>query len=496
MLLYKMVYYSSIIIENNQGGLLMKRNSNIALNWLIFKEKYVNKNMIVVSIYLLLSIFFMYKVNYYNDNVGKFPDEGAHISYIAYLEAEDKIIPDFREMELLKINNIDSEKTYGTFNDDTINYLGHPPLYYNILRFTGAITVNDGSVSINMGLLRTVTHIISYLALFLAFYIGYTRIKRVMTHILYGSIVVSIPMLAYSSAGISNDSLCFLGINIVVLGVIRVVEEKRNLGTYLLIASGVFISLLTKLTAGLIVLVGGFLFLIYIMIKEKSLRVLFCREFAITLPIYLIVLLYYLYNIKTYGGINPSLGLIAPEYYKTTNFYVPVESRRIFTFTEYVDYFFTRFIKSWTGIHSHISVEKDKYIFSKDTIAIALVLILPAILIFVPIKQKISKGLKCFYIGGIVALAYQFYNAYNGVKNVSGYLGGFQSRYYLCIVMIMALIISLWIDEIFNFIERNVSKVTVRNILNIVVILVCITFVVLLFYEDFIYFLNNYNIVS
>ena len=209
MLLYKMVYYSSIIIENNQGGLLMKRNSNIALNWLIFKEKYVNKNMIVVSIYLLLSIFFMYKVNYYNDNVGKFPDEGAHISYIAYLEAEDKIIPDFREMELLKINNIDSEKTYGTFNDDTINYLGHPPLYYNILRFTGAITVNDGSVSINMGLLRTVTHIISYLALFLAFYIGYTRIKRVMTHILYGSIVVSIPMLAYSSAGISNDSLCF-----------------------------------------------------------------------------------------------------------------------------------------------------------------------------------------------------------------------------------------------------------------------------------------------
>ena len=95
------------------------------------------------------------------------------------------------------------------------------------------------------------------------------------------------------------------------------VEKKRNYKTYFLIAIGTFICLLNKITVGLVIVIAYILMIIFLAIKEKNLKFIFCKQWMATLPIYLIILAYYLIIMNNYGTIHPSLRVIAPEYYKT-----------------------------------------------------------------------------------------------------------------------------------------------------------------------------------
>lgn len=70
---------------------------------------------------------------YYSSYVGRFPDETPHISYIAHLEQTNKIIPNFKEMTILKpivalnSSTIESNQYKGTYEfTNSTSYLGHP----------------------------------------------------------------------------------------------------------------------------------------------------------------------------------------------------------------------------------------------------------------------------------------------------------------------------------------------------------------------------------
>jgi len=461
----------------------------IRLKWLY------QKSSSAVLIYLCLLVLFIGKMEFYQKYVARFPDEGSHLAYIGYLEDTGMIIPDFGNMYFkVSVDNVDLMCEANIIKGRS-NYLGHPPLYYHLMRLSDGIEKRDRSIFINVNRLRDFSQIIACIGMIIAFYIGLTRLKSNLLHLLYGLSIVSIPMLAYDCAGINNDTLAFLGVTIVLLALLRVSEGKRKLTSYILLALGVFTSALSKLTSGLIVLIACLIFLIRLLLKEKSFRVLFNRNFAITVPVYLVVFFYFIYLICCYGTVQPSLKGLDPEHFYTSGFYVPVEERVLLSFSEYLIRYTKGFLGTWTGIASHVSLTKGGSVFGINRIALFLILVLPA---FSFLKKNSESNFKeagqCLYIGAIAAMLYQFYNAYINWYCASGYLGAYQSRYYLCVLPAFAYLICMAVEERYRYAiscvsECRCNKKEVQLFFGIIII----TFCFLLVYEDFIYFRIHFN---
>lgn len=460
-----------------------------------------NYNRILsIIIYFFMFIFFIIKVNFYTNYVARFPDETQHISYIAYLEQTKEVIPNFKEMKVLDIDlaatnylkSIDLDNLICNFGDG-VNYLGHPPLYYHIMRLSNGIVVNNDNIIININKIRFFSHLISYLALLIVFYIGYTRIDRLSLHLLYSAIIISVPMFPYISAGVNNDTLSFLGISIIMIGLIRFSENNRKLLTYNFISIGVLISFLSKLTSGFIILIAGVLYIIYILYKEKSFKFLICKEFIMTCPIYGIVLIYYMYILLTIGNIQPSLAVIAPDYFKTTIFYVPIENRVYVSFAEYAIWYINRFFKTWVSIYSHVTLVKPENFLDISSFGILVIFFLP-LLGFLPFKSnKFKTVFVAIYIGVIIASIYQFFQSYSSYKT-AGRMGAYQSRYYLCALPALAMLICISLKDRLIFIKEKFCNYKLSTkVIDFLFNIVCILFVSLLIYEDFIYFILNFN---
>lgn len=451
----------------------------------------------VLLIYLLLFVFFVGKVNFYQSFVQRYPDEGSHLAYIAYLETERKLLPNFREMYSSirvpddKINELTDDVG---ISDTHANYLGHPPLYYQLMRLSGGICIHEGRLYINLQRLRDFSQLFCYAGVIIAFYIGYTRLRGRVWHLLYGTIIVSVPMLAYDT-GLSNDVLNFLGVAIVMLALLRLSEGKRNAASYWLLAVGVFVSILSKLTGGLIIVVACFLFVVRAMWNEKSARILLNHHFFMTLPLYAIVCAYFLNLYFKYGTVQPSLALINPDYYYQSGFYVVEENRIHYSFLQYAQYFLKRFLYSWTGIHSHVSLEKRTSSFlSLNQIGLVSILALP-LLSFFKNKKSVATNNPCryLYVGSIVAFLYQFYTAHNSFVS-AGYLGGTQARYHLVALPAMAFLITEALERRWSFAYQRLSdnsrgKYAMSFFGAALVVLFC----GLLIYEDFGYFLTYFT---
>ena len=262
-------------------------------------------NYLIILIYVMAFLFFVFKMFFYAQYYGRFPDEMQHISYIAYLEKNHTVIPDFNNMKILEQQNVGNVDPNTLLNNKNIvqeynfgsstNYLGHPPLYYQIMRLSRAVHVKDNLVSVNLFKLRCFNIALSSIGLILILYMGYKRIgKNPILHWLYATIIVSVPMLAYGSAGINNDSLALVGLAFFLLGLLRFAEKKRNFVTYLIISLGVFIAFMSKLTSGLVVTISLLSYLILIIIKEKNAWFLVSKEFISTIPIYIVTVAYFL----------------------------------------------------------------------------------------------------------------------------------------------------------------------------------------------------------
>lgn len=476
-----------------------------------------NKNKWVIPIYVLAMIFFIYKMMFYTNYVGKFPDEPCHISYVAYLEKTNKIIPEFKDMTQIKRVNSDKSqndaftirnKYGGTYVlGPSFNYLGHPPLYYQILRLSGGISVNkDGTMVIRLFQLRLFSIVLASLAMLLVFYIGFSRLgNNPFFHLLYASVSISVPMLAYDCAGINNDTMSFLTVTIFTLGLLRFAEKKRNYGTYLLIGLGVFGAFMSKLTAGAITLAALGFYVIYLIFKERNLKFLLTPQFLSSLPFYFATAAYYLYIKHQTGSFQPSFAKLCPEQFYSSGFYVAPQNRRVMNLPQYAYYFFNHFVQTWVSIQSHVALTKAVPYYDISTIGIVAILILPIFIYFKRYSRKpenpILPVVGTMYPAVVALIFLQFYHAYKDFKYGSGYLGGFQSRYYLCCIAALALG-TVWVFKKLYGREkarpRSLSRksraaLKTRELRHTIVNFACVAYSALLIYEDFIYFVLHFD---
>ena len=423
-------------------------------NLLFKKRTKKEQNTIIVIFYLIALIIFNIKIDNLQETVNTFPDETSHIAYIAYLEETGKIIPEFENMQELE-KNINEGKN--NFAENTVNHLGHPPIYYQLMRLFRVVQVNNGDVTYNLEVLRNISQLISSLAMILAFYIGFKKLDTVFSNIIYGFTLVFIPLMPFVSAGVQNDVISFFGVNIFIIGMLRFTEQKRNYLTYFIIATATLLCLLNKLTVGMIIICAYIIILIYTIIKEKSIKALWCKEFLVTMPIYLVILIYYLIILSKYGTVNPALPTIAPEYFKTTGFYNGDIYKPAYTFKVYARRYWVNFFTYWAGM------EENSIFFNKNIIES-----MPSLLIFIfPIicfivqkirKKKINITYYAIYIGVILAIILQFIKARYEFVNVSGYLGGYHSRYYVCAMVAFAMLFCKLIEQIYQWIETRKDK--------------------------------------
>lgn len=476
----------------------------------------LSRHRAITIIYDAMFFFFIFKMFFYMTYVGRFPDEMEHISYIAYLEKTNAIIPDFKDMTVLVQAGSGTAKTpflqksgyAGTFKfGQSFNYLGHPPLYYQIMRLSGGVKVKNGIVTIDIVRLRTFNILLSAVAIFLMFYIGKTRLGNVPAiHLLYSAVCVSVPMLAYDCAGVNNDTLTLLGVSVFLLGLLRLSEKRYDATTYAIIGSGIAVTMLAKTVAGLAVVLSVAVFLVFNVFREKNLRFVFNRYALAALPACAVALAYFLAVHHQTGSFQPTFRELAPSQFYASTFYVPVAHRANYNFGQYAKYYWNAFMRTWTGIYSHVSLEKKGSFLNPGQIGLVAVWALPLPLLL-QVRKKfhypMAKAILSVYAGLLLTAAIQFFRAYGEFKNVSGYLGGYQSRYYLCMIPMLSLAavysFGFLYDSHIAFFrsgpEGEEIMLTRRQWLRrrAGVVIFCVAFTALLFYEDFIYFLLNFK---
>ncbi|MCI8550459.1 MAG: glycosyltransferase family 39 protein [Lachnospiraceae bacterium] len=451
----------------------------------------IEKRRIICVIYVLLLAFAGFKMWYYAAHVGQAPDEEAHVAYIAYLEDSGKIIPQFEDMRLLGGRNgiayQGGERTF-TFNSNT-NFLGHPPLYYHIMRLSGGVEVGEtGEISVNYTKLRAVTIAMVLLALALWFYAGYTWLDKgyPVQHLLYGTIMVCIPMVCYSGAGVNNDTLTFLGGALAVNGMLRFVKEKRDWKTYWGIALGVTAMILGKVTAGAMIVLAIWGYLAWELFTKRRPKEIFKPAFWTTVPLYLLVILYFIIVYRQVGAIQPSYQILDYEGYRQSWAYTAFEQRMVFSLGEYIFYYLSNFLYTWCGWCSSFFG-----IFSKTKMSEMVFWLVPTLLWLAPLllfckgifAEKNEKRFMQMICASILAVfLLQFKSAYGGFFFRSGYLGGLQSRYYLCLLGIFAYI---WTKFNVAVSERGEkARIIVRRVsVGAAIVLMC---------GDFIYFLIKF----
>lgn len=472
-------------------------------------------------------MYFLFKSYFYMVYVGHFPDEIVHISYIASVEIQNSVVPDFRNMKILaspsapaSTNSLNDKLGYSGFYTftNTTNYLGHPPLYYQLMRLSGGVEIHKQangsySVAIHILRLRVFSLFLASIALFLFFYVGYKKLgPSPFIHLLYAATAVSVPMLTYDCAGVNNDTLAFLGVAIFVLGMMRFLDRKRNVETYLIVAAGICTSFLAKLTAGFLVTVTLAVILLGLLIRERNLRFLISPQFLVTVPLYLITACYFLAVRMQVGTINPQLANIDYQGYLHSGFYTAPAAR----VAANVGYFGTgrvnlvvygmkywdSFALTWTGIWSHVAIIKNTVpLTSVFQIGLLSLWVLP-LLAFVLLSARKKYPELSLYLGGYFAVLLvavsQFFRAYQQFRYVSGYLGGFQSRYYLCFAPVLSMAIAAGVGCLFNkapmlHLKNQKLAQTFCLTRRAVIGLFCISFSLLLMFEDFGYFLLTFR---
>ncbi|MBQ7131836.1 MAG: glycosyltransferase family 39 protein [Oscillospiraceae bacterium] len=451
-------------------------------------------NRVIIVIYTAMLLFSSFRMLFYAEKVARTPDEAAHIGYVAYLEQTDCIVPDFAEMELASTVEETDENMVLKFSPGSLCYLGHPPLYYQLMKLSGTVDIlDDGMIYADITGMRMFSMSFAFAAILLMFYIGYSRIsKKPLLHLLYATVCTSVPMMLYGASGITNDTLTLLTVTVFVLGLLRYVENKKNFATYLLIAVGISATVMTKMTAGIMVILAGLIVFIGSMIKQKSFKELISRQFLLSVPVYLIPLAYCLMIYSTYGAFLVSIFKLNPEFARNTGFYVNVSSRPTMGIIEYSEYYKDRFFESWTGISSHIALLKtDSHWLSVQNFALISIWFIPLLLLIKKLRTNIhcSGMLLAGYAGILFTFFMQMDSAYSGFCT-RGYMGGFQSRYYVCAICIFALAAAKLFEAAFEKLhsEERYSE-WIRRILTVVTI----AYTGLLAYEDFIYFTAYFN---
>lgn len=474
------------------------------------------KYCIPIVIYAAALLFFACKMGFYTVQVSRTPDEFVHISYIAWLDKTNELVPDLSKMLILAdvkgtARPTDFLSALNGYSDDqkfsaNINYLCHPPLYYQIMRLSFGIRFNaDGTFRVLLLRLRLFSMGIALLAMLLIFYIGLTRIgPNPFFHLLYAMTCVSVPGLSYGCSGVNNDTMALLTAAVLLLGLLRFHEKKRDTLTMFLIAIGFTACMLTKATVMVIGAAAIGCYLIYLLVTEHSLRFLIQKPFLLTVPLYLVGIAYYVGNYFRYGTIAPALEKFSFSQFVSMGLYTAPAKRPALTMLDYMGFFMASFFRSWTGIFSYVSAYKTDMLYSPDQIGLFLLWLIPLAL-FIPSGRRdktqrtpSAAVLGCLFLGALVCLAGQWYHSYMQFLRY-GYQSGYQSRYFNCLVCVFSLAIVHLAQRFYSPSHRTEPIVAGRRgarlliarhaAVDTVIVLYC----ALLAYEDLIYFLLHFT---
>lgn len=420
--------------------LTINLNKNICKNEVFIK-------LTILSDYFCVILYALFQFFIYARYVAGFPDEDAHISYIAFLKRQGGFLPDFSQMGIYRFSN--GILDFGNYEE--FNRLGHPPLFYWIEKMFGGLSLIGNSVDFSLTRLRLISFLIGMIGIGIIFYIGFTRIpKNPILHILFALAVVSPPNILYSISGVSNDSLALFSVSVFLIGAVRFVERKYNLTTYLIIATGISLTYLSKMTSAMMVSLIAAGFLIYgLWVERDPRKVVMNRSFCISLPIYVFPIAYFAWLVAKFKTLQPSFQKLDFSGYVHSNYYVDINHRLSMGVFEYIQYYATSFFNTWHTLAGTVYIPKPEYpLYSVDRVGVMLIIIAPVLLFFVKSSRRRAYAL----IAGIslfAVMVYQGISAFNGF-HVNGYPGAFSSRYYNCAIGFFALIIVFLICTLFG----------------------------------------------
>lgn len=399
---------------------------------------------VLLWIYGAALLYYILKQCYYAVWVGGFPDQMAQLSYIIHMAKAPALVPDLPAMQMWETQGVSGGLTVFSPVAGSVNYLNHPTLYYLMMAFLGGVRIlPDGTAVLNLMWLRALNILLSASAMALACYMGYTRLQKrsPLTHAVYAAAITTLPMLAYSGAGVNNDNLATLALVVFFTGLVRYQEDKLNLTTYLLIGLGFLAGSFSKLTTALIFILALTTVLVMSIIKTRSLRLVANRWFLITLPCYLLFLGYELVIHSRYGTWQPSLLDINPEYYYTSIFYVAPENRVPMNVWQFARHFLGGIGYTWSSLYGHNRTVTE---IMNNGLWGLIYWIVPAVTLFVLVRGWITRKDDRICLPVLAAffgtMAYHFYSHWKGYP-VSGYLGGAQARYYLAMIVPMAYLV-------------------------------------------------------
>lgn len=396
---------------------------------------------ILLWIYGAALLYFVVKQLYYAVYVGGFPDQRAQLTYIIEMCRNPSLIPDFASIPIYWATRWEGLMEFMAPIEGAVNYLGHPSLYYLLMAMTGPVRfLSDGTVCVDYMRLCAANTLLVSAGAVIAFRLGYRYLKSrsPFVHALFAAAIVTLPELGYVGASANNDNLAFLAFAVFFTGVLRYHEGKEDLKTYLLIGFGFLLGSFAKLTTALIMLIMLIVILIMSIIRTKSLKLIANRYFLITLPCYLLFLAYEIIIHRRYGSWQPSLAVIAPEYFRTTYFYVAPENRTPMTVWQFVRFFLGGIGYSWSSLYGH----KEAVNSIMDNGAYGVIYWIPVFTTLAAAAWQAVRKKADWVIPVVLAflgtMAYHFWNGWSGyLKN--GYLGGTQARYYLSLIIPFAL---------------------------------------------------------
>ena len=446
---------------------------------LVWKSYHIKKTTVIRIIYMFAALFALVKLGTYLKHFDvSIYDELAQISYVAYMEEHPEvIIPDFSDVHLLMpYNDEKQEEVYNnlkalTLNKDgeyvgkdsgIINYLGHPPFYYHLMKLADAVDVQGDEIIIDVVKLRVFNIGLVMAALCLMFYIGYTRIKKnPVVHLVFTSTILAMHAMFYVGASVNNDNLTLLGVTIFILGALRYVEKKYTTGTYFIVSLGLILSLWAKMTAGLMCVVAAIVLVSLTFYKEKSAKSLFNKRFWLSLPIYLLGGSYFIYLLIVEGTVQPSLASFAGHQYKLAAMvYTSPENRTVHSLLGFLRQFFIHFLSAWTdGIPGTVGG-----LFSISRIGNWIITILPFALFSRKHRGKTEGRERMYFslfVGILFTVILQFLRGYRDFQFVSGHAST-QSRYYLCMALFFGLTAAYFLEKLCEK-KENIVKLQLGN---------------------------------
>ena len=326
-----------------RGTVLLGAILLAALLLLIFDWRRVADDRGAVKILIYAVAFFAIALQgfYYARKVpyGIPPDEGPHVSFIMYLNDHHRVIPD-REHRFLY-------DFYGT-EQTRLNHLSHPAFYYNLC----AAFVPDTAVRIaqHLQLLRLLNLLLALAGAGAFLWIVCREDLPLPLHLYYAAALASVPMLAFLAGSVNNDNLVLLAGALAVGGAMDFLDDPPRRRGLVLLGLGAALGLMTKLTAGLHVLL--FLGLVFAERIRRDRSLAFCRGWAAaaTAVLLLVPATVYAAFYLHYHCLTPTFGWLQGAR--------PVPPTDPMNAAQYALHFLRLCSLTWTGFYTHASVLK------------------------------------------------------------------------------------------------------------------------------------------